>query len=199
MPSKPKLKPRTKPAEERREDLMNSAERLFLEQGVGATTIEQITTGADVAKGTFYLHFSSKEDVLEALRNRFIASLLESIRQAVDKQKEDDWQGRLAAWCKACVSAYLDAARLHHVVFYEVPPPTREGLTNNVIIDYLTDLLAGGARAKAWSVTSPRLTAVFLFSAFHGVIVEEMTSEKRVSKARLAGEISAHFFRTLGI
>jgi AcrR family transcriptional regulator len=36
---------------------MDSALRLFLEQGVAPTTIEQITAGASVAKGTFYLHF----------------------------------------------------------------------------------------------------------------------------------------------
>ena len=55
-----RLRPRTKAPEERRDELMNAAQRLFLEQGVATTTIEQITMGADVAKGTFYLHFSSK-------------------------------------------------------------------------------------------------------------------------------------------
>lgn len=66
-----KLRPRTKPPEARLDELMTSAQRLFLKHGVGSTTIEQITSGAEVAKGTFYLYFSSKEDVLEALRERF--------------------------------------------------------------------------------------------------------------------------------
>ena len=55
--------PRTKPPDERRAELMDAALRLFIEQGVAPTTIEQITVGASVAKGTFYLHFSSKDDV----------------------------------------------------------------------------------------------------------------------------------------
>src|ERR1035438_2043651 len=57
--------PRTKPPETRRDELMNAAERLFLSEGVAATTIEQITSAAAVAKGTFYLYFSSKDDVLD--------------------------------------------------------------------------------------------------------------------------------------
>src|SRR5262249_40635930 len=117
MPVKPAPKPRTKPSEERRDDLMSSAERLFLEKGLEQTTVEEITQGADVAKGTFYLHFSSKADVLEALRARFVQGVLDGIVAEVGKQQELDWRGKLAAWSKACAAAYLDSARLHHLVF----------------------------------------------------------------------------------
>ena len=41
-----KVRPRTKPPETRRTELMDAAQRLFLEHGVGPTTIEQITAGA---------------------------------------------------------------------------------------------------------------------------------------------------------
>jgi Bacterial regulatory proteins, tetR family len=50
-------RPRTKLPEERRDELMNAAERLFLEHGFGPTAIEQITVAAQVAKGTFYSLF----------------------------------------------------------------------------------------------------------------------------------------------
>src|ERR1700691_2285953 len=96
-----KTRPRTKPAEERREELMNAAQRLFLKHGVGPTTIEQITTGAAVAKGTFYLYFSSKEDVLAALRGRFGQDLTARIKTAVARNGHDDWRGKLASWAEA--------------------------------------------------------------------------------------------------
>src|ERR1035441_10143564 len=76
-------RPRTKPPEERRDELMKAARRLFLEQGVGATTIEQITSRADVAKGTFYLYFSSKEQVLAALGGRYGGEPLVKIKAAI--------------------------------------------------------------------------------------------------------------------
>ena len=50
--SRVKTGSRTKPSEERRADLMDAALRLFMEHGVAPTTIEQITAGASVAKGT---------------------------------------------------------------------------------------------------------------------------------------------------
>lgn len=68
-----KTKSRTKPAEIRRSELMSAAETIFLEKGFVATSVDEIVRKADVAKGTFYLHFRSKDDILVALRERFIA------------------------------------------------------------------------------------------------------------------------------
>ena len=50
---------------------MNAAQALFLKKGVGATVIREITDSAKVAKGSFYLYFSSKEDIHIALAERF--------------------------------------------------------------------------------------------------------------------------------
>jgi AcrR family transcriptional regulator len=47
--------------------LMQTALRLFREQGYDATTIEQITKATDVAKGTFFNYFTTKEAILPAL------------------------------------------------------------------------------------------------------------------------------------
>jgi AcrR family transcriptional regulator len=110
-----RTRPRTKPPGERRDDLMNAAERLFLEQGVGPTTIEQITSGADVAKGTFYLYFSSKDDVLAALGERFAQELLAKIEAAVAAGQKEDWKGRLATWAAASVTGHLESIRLHDI------------------------------------------------------------------------------------
>ena len=62
-------RPRTKPAEIRREELLDAAEQLFLTRGIAATSVDAIVGGADVAKGTFYLHFQSKEHLLAALQH----------------------------------------------------------------------------------------------------------------------------------
>ena len=91
-----KPNPRTKPPEQRRDELINAAQHLFLKQGVGATTIEQITAGAKVAKGTFYLYFSSREEVQTAIGERFAQQQLSTIKAAIAARAEADWQGKLA-------------------------------------------------------------------------------------------------------
>ncbi len=136
--------PRTKPAEVRRDDLMNAAVSLFLKNGVAHTAIEQITTRAklkdfylfeqittraQVAKGTFYLYFSSKENILEALGERFAEQLLAGIKAAVAEKPAHHWKEKLAAWSAACLTGYLDSIRLHDIVFNRARsrPHTRDG------------------------------------------------------------------------
>src|SRR5271154_45217 len=154
-----KSRPRTKPPEERRDELMNAAQRLFLKQGVPATTIEQITSAADVAKGTFYLYFSSKEDILAALGDRFGQQHLAKIEAAMAEKPEADWKTKLTIWANACVTGYLDSIRLHDIVFYGSRPRTREGLVDNIVIDHLASLLQAGVEAGGWSIDDSRFTA----------------------------------------
>jgi AcrR family transcriptional regulator len=199
MPSTPIARPRTKPAEERRDDLMSSAERIFLQKGVEQTTIEDITIGANVSKGAFYLHFSSKADVVEALRARFVEGLLDGIAAAaVGRQRRGDWQEKLSAWSRSCAAGYLDSARVHHLVFAAAPPPSREGLTRNILIDDLMALLASGNRARAWSVDDPSFTAVFLFNALHGVVNQTDVAGNADDRSKLLADIEAHFRRAVG-
>jgi AcrR family transcriptional regulator len=183
------MRPRTKPPETRRDDLMNASQRLFLLQGIASTTIEQITSAADVAKGTFYLYFSSKDDVLAALADRFAQQLLEKIKAAVAKQPADNWTGKLETWANACMAGYLDSIRLHDILFYGSRPRKREGLIDNIVIDHLAALLEAGMDAKAWSLDDPHVTAVFLFNGLHAVVDDAYIKEKRVNRTRLSDRL----------
>jgi len=47
-----------------RSAIRQAANRLFLEHGIDATTVDAICAAAGVSKGAFYLHFKRKEDLL---------------------------------------------------------------------------------------------------------------------------------------
>jgi AcrR family transcriptional regulator len=177
---------------------MNAAERLFLSAGVAPTTIEHITSGAGVAKGTFYLYFSSKDDVLAALADRFGLKLLERIKTAVAEKPAEDWKGKLEAWASACVTGYLDSIQLHDILFYGSRPHTREGMVDNIVVDNLAELLQAGMDCGAWSIDDPCLTAVFIFSGLHGAVDDAYSTEKRVNRTRLTERLQRLCSRAVG-
>lgn len=53
--------------EEKENKLLNSAYNLFIKKGINNTSIQDIVDDAGVAKGTFYLYFSDKYKLQEAL------------------------------------------------------------------------------------------------------------------------------------
>lgn len=65
-----------------RKRLLDAALRKFAEKGVDATTIEEITESADLGKGTFYRHFSSREELMLALVDEVVGRLIAAFRGA---------------------------------------------------------------------------------------------------------------------
>lgn len=56
-----------KKGEKRKLELLNIAYRMFVSKGYENTSVDEIIAGAGIAKGTFYYHFESKEELLEAV------------------------------------------------------------------------------------------------------------------------------------
>ena len=62
--------------EGKEQHLLDAAYKLFLGKGVLKTSIDEIVREADVAKGTFYLYFRNKEDLLQKLVEKISTRIL---------------------------------------------------------------------------------------------------------------------------
>lgn len=56
--------------ERRREEILDAAQRVFVEKGLTTATVDDIAIAAELSKGTLYLYFESKEDIYIALMTR---------------------------------------------------------------------------------------------------------------------------------
>src|SRR5580700_2480621 len=69
---RPRGKPRVlKQPAVRRAELVDCAQALFLTKGYERTTINDVIEATGLSKGAFYHHFRAKEDLLEAIAERF--------------------------------------------------------------------------------------------------------------------------------
>ncbi len=61
-----------KSADDRQAEILDTAQALFYTKGYEKTAVRDIIDEIGIAKGTFYHHFSSKEELLDALINRLL-------------------------------------------------------------------------------------------------------------------------------
>jgi len=159
--------PRTKPAEERRADLVDAGRALFLSKGVAATSVDDITNRAGVSKGLFYLYFESKDDLLQTLQDQFSVELADRIRAATNSVA--DWGARLDACVQAISGSYREQHDLHEVLFrHGGHASASHQATHALVLQAVSDLLAGGVAAGAFDVDDPDATAVFVWASAHG-------------------------------
>ena len=75
-----------KEAQERRNEILDAADELFGQKGFDGTSTNEILEKVGIARGTLYYHFKSKEDIMDALIERYNAQILGAAKAiAADK------------------------------------------------------------------------------------------------------------------
>ena len=83
-----------KKAGERREEIIAAAGGLFLVRGYDRTTMKHVMERLQIAKGTIYHYFKSKEELLDAVLDSIVANLVEEM-QAIAAEAQGDALERL--------------------------------------------------------------------------------------------------------
>jgi AcrR family transcriptional regulator len=164
----PKVR-RVKPAEVRLSELMNAAEQLFLEKGVDATTVNEITELAEVSKGAFYHYFASKNELLEAMAERYTEQFIRRLEESVSACKDEDWIEKLCVWVRVNIEVYAETYQIHDIVYKNHHHHNRNNSDKNAILNQLKMIIDGGNQANLWQVKHPRLTSLMIYVGVHGV------------------------------
>lgn len=70
-----------KEAMERRNEILDVADELFGQKGFDGTSTNDILEKVGIARGTLYYHFKSKEDIMDALIERYNAQILGAAKE----------------------------------------------------------------------------------------------------------------------
>ncbi|MBN2612577.1 MAG: TetR/AcrR family transcriptional regulator [Bacteroidales bacterium] len=74
--------------EQRRNDIIDAAEKIFFSKGTENATMDEIALEAELSKGTLYLYFKSKEELLFAVNLRATRILKSLFENAVSPGKK---------------------------------------------------------------------------------------------------------------
>lgn len=99
---------REKEKEDRKGQILAAARHVFFEEGIRRATVDAIAARAEVAKGTVYLYFSTKETILAHLLLEGLDSLNHRLAKAYDEAGALCGDERLRLLAAAYFSFYAD-------------------------------------------------------------------------------------------
>jgi AcrR family transcriptional regulator len=165
----------TKDPDERRTEFLDTALRLFEEQGFDNVAVQHITEAMEVAKGTFYHYFESKEALLAELTERevhhmhVVAELAAGAikRPAIDRLR--DALGTFQSWEPDNLEILIPYLRL---LFRDENAIWRERVTGTMLdtmLPMLTDLMSEGMRQGVFAIDDPETSAEVTIAIWHGM------------------------------
>ncbi len=72
----------------RKNEILDTSQRLFYSIGYDRTTVEAIINEAGIAKGTFYYYFKSKLDLLDNLVDRMVHQMMAAARPIIEAETD---------------------------------------------------------------------------------------------------------------
>jgi TetR/AcrR family transcriptional regulator, fatty acid metabolism regulator protein len=192
---------RERQREERAVLILEAAQQVFAEKGYHDASIDEIAARTGVAKGTVYLHYASKQDLLVALLEqevvRFIACVdrvsneTQSVRVRIERLLLYVYERMQAKRNQVLLEQHTSMGITHQVI------ESRAELKAQIaqVLERITALLEHGKHSDELdpTVPTPIMLATFI-SLISPSGYEQVLSSGAVSPEQLVGYVSRIFF-----
>lgn len=179
-----------KEAMDRRQRIIANASKLFAAKGYHGTTVDEIVQATGIAKGTFYIYFSSKEELLVALMKQLIDNTLNKIESELERRGTGDYIARIEAKGEEFLQLYLKNSELLYMLIGEtVGNPRLQGQLQEIYQQLAEtvekDLLAGREEGEIFPYADTKTIAYGLVGMGQSVaILLSADGRAQVERAR---------------
>lgn len=170
---------------ERRERLLDAALELFGTRGYAATSIEALCAAARLNPRYFYESFATREELLQAVYDRHMAYLAETVRTAL-ADAPGDLRGFCQAGLRALVETQLADIRNARITYLEIVGVSvelerhRRAVLREFagLVEQEADRLAAAGQIP---VRDRRMTAIALCGAVDGLLIDAFADDRPLS------------------
>jgi AcrR family transcriptional regulator len=162
---------RREPPDVRRSQILDGAERVFVDWGIDASMAE-VAEVAGVAKGTVYLYFASKAELLAELRARYLERFASTVENALGRLDRPTTQAAVEQFAACLFDWSQENYALHHVLFHAAGVSEEDAFERGRAL--MNELVRGGVESGELRTIDPDLTAQFLLDGLHGLLMATM-------------------------
>ncbi len=174
--------------------ILDAAERLLVRYGFKKMTMDDLAQEVGIAKGTIYLHYSSKEDIALSRVDRVIDRLFEELRK-IARSKETP-SSRLQAMLVTRVLFRFDSVQHYAESIDEQLATIRPALQARrekyfeKEAQILTEILVEGKSQKAFFIKEANYTAHTLLVATNALLPSNLKASEFRDRQNLEKRIS---------
>lgn len=180
---------RFQPAEVRRRQILDALARLAISEGLDNVTIARVASDAGIAKGSIYLHYQSRAELVAALQADIWERML-AHPSAVAAERSSTWTHRLDRILEHWIDFEFDHHDLYHAVFHVAGSGGPEPMEQARLL--LRSVLDGGTHAGEFDVVDIDTTTEFLLHAYGGPCYHS------TDRTRVTETLRTLFHRTVG-
>jgi AcrR family transcriptional regulator len=169
--------------DERREQILSAALKVFAKKGFAATKISDIVARGGMSHGLVYHYFRSKEEIFFDLLKRAIATSVQSITQVEALEIPPLEKVRMIAqYILGGIESYEDSAYYFMIVLHasvmDVPKEMAELISSSIIsIRSLANIIAEGQKTGEIREGDPFGMTVTFFAAIEGLAVYKLAMD----------------------
>jgi AcrR family transcriptional regulator len=176
-----------KEAEERRNEILDAADELFGQKGFDGTSTNDILHQVGIARGTLYHHFKSKEEIMDALIERYNARLMGAARVIAEDKGIPIVERIVRVVAALNISGGSSGEIMDHI--HKPQNALMHQKIQKVIINGVTPILTGiiregieqGMFRTPYPYECMEMVVIYAITVFDDDIVI-MTDEERVSR-----------------
>ena len=139
--------------QDKREDILDVAEKLFAEQGFEAISIREISKSADINIAMVSYYFGSKEKLYEEVVNRKLISSDLIIKHI---EQYEAYQEKLFAIVDLFINKFFERRDFQNIIFREMAMNQRTGMAELITtrlhqnFSVISDVIQKGIKYKAF-------------------------------------------------
>lgn len=153
----------------RRVELLEAALSVLRSRGPINARVEDVTEAAGAAKGTFYLYFSSWDDLLVKVRAHLLSQYISEMRTRFAAEARSDWWAAFENECVRFVAFIEELGELHEAVFHG---PIADRSIDNAISSetIIAGMLRTGIESGECRPVEINVAARLLFAVLHTTV-----------------------------
>ncbi len=182
----------------KRKSIQDAVIRIMCRDGLRSVTMERVAQEVGIAKGTVYLHYRDKQQLLDDVKDSSLEPLRAKLEEVV--RSSDSAERKLHIYSLRYLTYFEEARDLFRILLYErevtrVQSGRYQSDRYRRNVERVATVIAAGIREKTFRAVDPKLVAAMFVDSIVAIVNQRLLSDQPAPVEEDAALIADVFVR----